>query len=1007
MLKNLKPISLILLAGALSYPVASHAGITPGQPNVDFSQQSGKITGIVEDSFGPVAGASVVVKGTTNGIMTDMNGQFTLESLKNGDIIQISYIGFVTQEVKFTGQTILKITLEEDTQKLDEVVVVGFGTQKKVNLTGSVGIVNAEALESRPVQNAVQALQGMVPGLQISTTSGTLDKKMDMSIRGTGTIGEGSEGGPLVLIDGMEGDINSINPQDIENISVLKDAAASSIYGSRAPFGVILVTTKSGKSGKTTVNYNNNFRWGSPVKMPKQMDSYTFATFYNDAAFNKGDGAYFKPEHLQRIKDYRDGKLSTVSLANGDYWYDGYTAGNANTDWYDTIYRDHTFSQEHNLSLNGGSEKINYYLSMNYLDQNGLMEFNQDTYNRYTTTAKINLILTNWAKLNYSNRFTREDFGRPSALKSDLFRDLARQGWPTLPVYDDNGYMYSSPSPALGLRDGGRDKTQTDNIYQQASLILEPVKNWITHVDFNYRIMSANRHWDKQYLYNHDVHGNPYVYDSSSNVHEDQLKENYMNINAYTEYSHSLESGHNFKGMVGFQAEQLKKTEFGLQRDGIIVPGQPEVDITTGQDYYGNTITPSTNGARYAWSTAGFFGRINYDYQGKYLAEVNLRYDGTSRFRKEQRWNWFPSFSLGWNIARESFWEPVAEYVGTLKIRGSYGELGNQNTKEWYPTYRVLTVKASNGDWLQNGMKPNTAEVPGLISSSLGWERVRNWNIGFDFGAFNNRLTGSFDYYNRMTLDMVGPAPELPYILGLEVPKTNNTDLKTYGFDLDVSWNDRLQNGLGYGVKFILSDARTKITRYPNPTNTLDKYQAGQMMGDIYGYETIGIAKSKDEMDQHLASLPNGGQNALGTNWDAGDIMYKDLNGDGKIDNGGNKYDDMGDMKKIGNNTPRYLFGLDLNADYKGFDFRAFFQGVMKRDYWQGSAYFWGATSLWHSTGFVEHADYFRAEASNDLPANLNAYYPRPVFDSSKNRQKQTAYLQSAAYIRLKRSSIN
>lgn len=1002
MLKNFKPISLILLAGALSYPAVSHAEMMPKQQNVGFSQQSGKLTGVVEDSFGPVAGASVVVKGTTNGIMTDMNGQFILEGVKNGDIIQISYIGYVTKEIKFTGQASLKISLEEDTQKLDEVVVVGFGTQKKVNLTGSVGTVSAEALESRPVQNAVQALQGMVPGLQISTTSGTLDKKMDMNIRGTGTIGEGSEGGPLVLIDGMEADINSINPQDIENISVLKDAAASSIYGSRAPFGVILVTTKSGKTGKTTVNYNNNFRWGSPVKMPKQMDSYTFATFYNDACFNKGDGAYFKPEHLQRIKDYRDGKISTVSLANGDYWYDGYTAGNANTDWYDTIYRDHTFSQEHNLSLNGGSEKINYYLSMNYLDQNGLMEFNQDTYNRYTTTAKINVILTDWAKLNYSNRFTREDFGRPSALKSELFRDLARQGWPTLPVYDDNGYMYSSPSPALGLRDGGRDKTQTDNVYQQASLILEPVKNWITHVDFNYRIMSANRHWDKQYLYNHDVHGNPYIYDSSSNVHEDQLKENYMNINAYTEYSHSLESGHNFKGMVGFQAEQLKKTEFGLQRNGIIVPGQPEVDITTGQDYYGNTITPSTNGARYAWSTAGFFGRINYDYQGKYLAEVNLRYDGTSRFRKEQRWNWFPSFSVGWNIARESFWEPVADYVGTLKIRGSYGELGNQNTKEWYPTYRVLTVKASNGEWLQNGMKPNTAEVPGLISSSLGWERVRNWNIGFDFGAFNNRLTGSFDYYNRMTLDMVGPAPELPYILGLEVPKTNNTDLKTYGFDLDISWNDRLQNGLGYGVKFILSDARTKITRYPNPTNTLDKYQTGQMMGDIYGYETIGIAKSKEEIDQHLASLPNGGQNALGTNWDAGDIMYKDLNGDGKIDNGGNKYDDMGDMKKIGNNTPRYLFGLDLSADYKGFDFRAFFQGVMKRDYWQGSSYFWGVTSLWHSTGFVEHTDYFRAEASNDLPANLDAYYPRPVFDSSKNRQKQTAYLQNAAYIRLK-----
>ena len=985
MLKNLKPISLILLAGALSYPVASHAGITPGQPNVDFSQQSGKITGIVEDSFGPVAGASVVVKGTTNGIMTDMNGQFTLESLKNGDIIQISYIGFVTQEVKFTGQTILKITLEEDTQKLDEVVVVGFGTQKKVNLTGSVGIVNAEALESRPVQNAVQALQGVVPGLQISTTGGALDKKMDMNIRGTGTIGDGSSGGPLVLIDGMEGDINSINPQDIENISVLKDAAASSIYGSRAPFGVILITTKSGKEGRISVNYNNNFRWSDPVKMPKQMDSFTFATFYNDGMFNGGNSARFSPEHLQRIKDFQAGILKDPlgpRPGNESLWADGYDYGCANTDWYDVIYRDWAFSQEHNLSLNGGSERVNYYVSMNFLDQNGLMEFNQDTYNRYTTTAKISVKLTDWAKFNYSNRFTREDFGRPADLTDNLYRDLARQGWPTLPVYDANGYMYSSPSPALGLRDGGRDRTQTDNLYQQASIILEPIKNWITHVDVNYRILSANRHWDSQYLYNHDRNGNPVIQRQSSNVHEDYLKENYMNINAYTEYSHSLESGHNFKAMVGFQTEQLRKTEFGLQRNGIIIPGLPEIDITNGMDYSGNIVTPSTNGARYSWATAGFFGRINYDYQGKYLVEVNLRYDGTSRFRKEQRWNWFPSFSLGWNIAREEFWESLADHIGTLKLRGSYGELGNQNTTSWYPTYRIIEVKANNGGWLQNGVKPNTATVPALISSTLGWERIRNWNIGLDFGAFNNRLTGSFDYYNRMTLDMVGPAPELPYIIGLDVPKTNNTDLKTYGFDLELAWQDRLKNGLGYGIKFILSDAQTKITRYPNPTNTLSKYKAGELMGDIYGYETIGIAKTKEEMDQHLATLPNGGQDALGTNWDAGDVMYKDLNGDGKIDNGGNQYNNMGDYKKFGNNTPRYLFGLDLNADYKGFDFRAFFQGVMKRDYWQGSAYFGVIGNQWSlaPTGFVEHTDYFRDDVDHALGVNLGCYYPRPIF---------------------------
>lgn len=1004
MFKRIRPISLILLAGAFSFPKSAWAEPTIVGESLNIFQQSGKCSGIVEDDFGPVAGASVIVKGTTNGIMTDMDGNFTLEGVKKGDIIVISFIGYTTQEIPYTGQSSLQVKLVEDTQKLDEVVVVGFGTQKKVNLTGSVGTVNSEALESRPVMSATQALQGMVSGLQISSSSGSLEKTADIQVRGTATIGEGSSGSPLVLIDGMEGDINSINPQDIENISVLKDAAASSIYGSRAPFGVILITTKSGRTGKPVVNYNNSFRWNDPVKTPNQMDSYTFATFYNDAAVNAGQTPHFTTEHLERIKAYQNGTLKDPIIANGQYWADGYAAGNANTDWYDALYRNWAFSQEHNLSVNGGTEKISYYLSMNYLDQNGLMEFNQDQYNRYTTTAKINVTLTDWAKFNYSNRFTREDYGRPADLTDDLYYNLARQGWPTLPLYDNNGYLYSSPSPALGLRDGGRDRTQTDNLYQQASLILEPIKNWVTHVDFNYRIKSANRHWDKQLTYNHDVDGNPYVYNQSSNVHEDYLKENYMNINAYTEYSHSLESGHNFKAMVGFQAERLSQTKFGLQRNGIIVPGLPEVDITTGLDYQGNPVTPSTNGSRARWSTAGFFGRLNYDYEGKYLAEVNLRYDGTSRFREDQRWNWFPSFSVGWNVAREEFWSDWAEYVGTFKLRGSYGELGNQNTTEWYPTYQSLSVKASDGKWLQGGIRPNAAYVPALISSTLGWERVRNWNVGLDFGALNNRLTGSFDYYQRKTLDMVGPAPELPAILGLDVPKTNNTDLRTYGFDLNISWQDRLKNGLGYGVTFILSDAQTEITRYPNPTGTFEKYNAGRKMGEIWGYETIGIAKSQSEMDEHLASLPNGGQDALGTNWAAGDIMYADLNGDGKIDNGGNKLDDHGDLKVIGNDTPRFQFGLDLNADWKGFDFRAFFQGVMKRDYWQGSSYFWGIgnSGIWHSTGFVEHADYFRAEASNDLSANLNAYYPRPIFDENKNNQKQTRYLQNAAYIRLK-----
>lgn len=976
--------------------------------SVQISQQTRVVSGIVTDATGEaIIGASVVEKGTTNGTITDFDGKFSLNVTPNAVLI-ISYIGYTTQEITPAPGKALNIVLKEDTQTLEEVVVVGFGTQKKVNLTGSVGVVNADEIASRPVTNAAQALQGLVPGLQISQNNGSLESNPSINVRGTTTIGKGSKGDPLILIDGMEGDINTINPQDIENISILKDAAASSIYGSRAPFGVILITTKSGKAGKTTINYNNSFRIGGPIRMPQMMDSYTFATYFNDAGANGNDGHHFSEEHLQRIKDYQLGKItaSIIPAANGEYWADGYAAGNDNIDWYDAIYKKHNFSQEHNLSVSGGTDKLGLYASFNYLDQGGLMKWGEEGYQRYTSTAKLNAELASWAKMSYNIRFTRVDYVRPATLTDNLYNDLGRQGWPTLPLYDPNGYLYSSPSPVLGLETGGSDRKQTDNIYQQFSLILEPIKNWITHIDFNYRINSASRHWDSQQTFNHDVKGNPYVYSAGSNVHEDYLRENYLNLNAFSEYSFSL-ADHNFKVMGGFQAENLKKKEYGLQRNGIIIPELPEIDTTTGMGSDGNSATPATNGASYEWSTAGFFGRLNYDYQGRYLLEANIRYDGTSRFRRDQRWNVFPSFSLGWNIARESFWEPLTDAVNTFKLRASYGELGNQNTDTWYPTYQELKVKSNDGTWLQGGIKPNTATVPALVSASLGWEKVKSWNTGLDFGALNNRLTGSFDWYVRKTLDMVGPAPQLPAILGIAVPTTNNTDLKTYGWELELNWNDRLKNGLGYGIRFTLADAQTKITRYPNEHKTLsngtDSYYTGQMLGEIWGYETIGIAKTDEEMQAHLASLPHGGQNALGNTWEAGDIMYKDLNGDGKIDNGANRLNDHGDLKVIGNHTPRFLFGIDLTADWKGFDFRAFFQGVAKRDYWQGSSYFWGVGSgIWWSVGLKEHVDYFRTEPSNDLPANLNAYYPRPIFNSGKNRETQTRYLQDASYIRLK-----
>jgi TonB-linked SusC/RagA family outer membrane protein len=986
-----------------------------------FSIQQQKISGKVTDGTTgePLPGVSIGIEGSTGGAVTDIEGKYTITLPSTNAVLIFSFIGYNTEKIAVNDKTTIDVGLIPDIKSLQEVVVVGFGSQKKVNLTGSVGIVDSKAIEARPVQNAVQALQGTVPGLNISSGSGgALDQAANFNIRGIATIGKGSTGSPLILIDGIEGDLTAINPQDIDNISVLKDAASSSIYGSRAPFGVILVTTKKGKAGKTVINYNNSFRYSSPVLLPKEMDSYTFAQYFNEANRNSGYGDFFDAAWLQRIKDYQDGKLGNkTTIPNGTHWAD-YGGANDNIDWYKEVYANWVPSQEHNLSANGGNENITYYVSGNFLGQTGLIKINPDKYQRYTATAKINAKLSKIASIGYNGRFIRTDFNRPATLTNSLSSDLGRQGWPILPLYDPNGYLFSAPSPVLGLRDGGRDKTQSDWYYHQLQLVLEPLKGWRILGDLNYRTNDVFRHWDSQTYYNHDINGVPYAYgNQTSNIHEEATRSNYFNPDLYTEYSKSL-GNHNFKAMVGFQSELYKTRFFSAERNGIADPSIVALNATTGTDASGKIVAPSINGTYGDWSNTGFFGRLNYDYKGRYLLEANLRYDGTSRYQSDLMWNWFPSVSVGWNIANESFWNNLQEYVGMLKIRGSYGALGNQNTTDFYPTYSVMPLKAASGNWLVNEVKPNITSIPGLVSTTLTWEKVRTWDLGLDFGAFKNRLTGTFDYFTRFTDNMVGPAPELPVVFGAKVPVTNNTDLKTYGFELSLGWNDRLHNGLEYSIRVTLADSRTKIINYPNPAGSIDfnswtnptYYRAGEMVGEIWGYQTVGIAKTDQEMLDHLAALPNGGQKAVGSypTLGAGDIMYADLNGDGKIDKGSQTESNHGDLKIIGNNTPRYNFGIDLSSNWKGFDIRAFFQGVMKRDYYQDSYFFWGAWKwgIWWSSGLKDHLDYFRGDANNPLGQNLNSYYPRPEFGYDHNQQPQTKYIQNAAYIRLKNLQI-
>lgn len=969
------------------------------------------VSGTVTDLNGePLAGVAVMVQDSPSptGTTTDLDGTWSL-SVSPDAVLEFSSLGYRPVTVNVNGRGDIDVSLEEDREILDEVVVVGFATQRKENLTGAVSTLDNEAIESVPVHNPILALQGQIPGLRISQNSGELyNNGPSIELRGLTTIGQGSSGSVLVLIDGMEGDLATLNAQDIDNISVLKDAAASSIYGSRAPFGVILVTTKSGKKGRAQVNYNNNFRFKTPINMPEMADSYSWALYFNEASNNDGNGDDISPERLQRIRDYMDGKISYNTIpVEGGQWGTAYTEGNDNIDYYDVFFKNLTTAQEHNLSITGGTDAVNYYVSANYINEKGVLNWDLDGLQRLNIFGKVQAAPFKFMKIGYSARYMREWYHQPTYMTNTSFQNFGQYLWPVGPLYDPNGILFNDT--ALQYIEGGQMNINNTAFTQQFNVELTPLPGWRIIADVNYRhrdyfnrVVSIPVH---QTCVDGVTPGSEW--NSQSSVAEDAGKNEYLTVNAYTDYEKTFGGGHYMKVMAGFQTEIYNDKTVYAQKAGLIVPDVPTINTASGL-YNGEQIPPNVSGSYGSWKTAGFFGRVNYNFKERYLLEVNLRYDGSSRFRVNNRWGFFPSFSLGWNIANEPFFAPASQWVNMLKIRASYGSLGNQNTTSWYPTYQAMGFANSSGPWLIDGQKPNIAWPPALISMALTWEKVRTYNIGLDFAAFDSRLSGSFEYFIRQTLDMVGPADELPAILGTSVPATNNTDLETRGWELELAWKDRAFGQLDYGVRLVLSDAQATITRYSNPSGSLDIYYSGKKAGEIWGYETIGIAQTDQQMLDHLATLPYGGQDALGSDWRAGDIMYKDVNNDGAIDNGANTLADHGDLVVIGNETPRYSFGIDITAAWKGFDFRIFLQGVGKRDYFQRSKYFFGSRgwSKWGAMVLVPHLDYFRDDPEDPLGLNMNAYYPRPYFDTEKNVLVQTRYLQNAAYCRLKNLQI-
>lgn len=976
-----------------------------------FAQEVKEVSGTVIDDNGvPLPGVSVQVKDTDTGTSTDFDGKYVLK-VEEGQELIFSFVGFREVVKKIEDSDEIDVKMLTDAQDLDQVVVVAFGRQKKQNLTGSVSTVSEEAIKDRPVNNVIEALQGTASGLNfnVGAGGGQLDNTKGFSVRGTGTVGS-TNSSPLVLIDGMEGDLSTINPRDVADITILKDAAASSIYGSRAPFGVVLVTTKKGSEGKMSVSYDAMMRWSDPLLLPKMLNSEDFAHYYNDAARNVGFDPIFSEDILENIRQYRAGEIdyATTWDASKNEWRN-YQESFGDVDWFKEFYRSWVPSTEHNASVRGGEKNINYYFSANWLGQDGLMRYNQDHQDRYQVNAKLNIQILPSLRLDYSTRFTRRHYKGPAYMDSEgglFFHNIARK-WPTLPVHDPNGHiLYGNEIPQL---EGGLTKRETDELRQQLALVFEPIEGWETRAEFNYRVQNSFTH--KQYLpiYQYNELGDPEassyglgygLFDSPGNseISEAASKLNYLNTNVYSTYEKSIDK-HDFKVMMGIQSELNRSRGLSALRDMVYSVSVPTINTTYGEN-------PGVSGDYQHWATFGAFGRLNYNYDEKYLLEVNMRYDGTSRFLRDQRWNWFPSISAGWNAANENFWEDLGQFgekVREFKLRGSYGSLGNQNTNNWYPFFQQMPLGTNDGLWLLNNSRTNTASAPGLISTSLTWERIKTWNFGLDLAAFNNRLTLSLDYFRRNTKDMVGPGIELPAVLGASSPETNNADMLSKGFELEIGWRGIIGDDFNYSINGSLTDNRQKITRYNNDVRDINQYYPGMYLGEIWGYETHGIAKSNSEMDEWLASH---NQSAMGSNWAAGDIMYEDLDGDGKIDSGSQTVDDPGDMRIIGNSSPRYNFGIRFDFEYKGFDLGMFFQGTGKRDInVAGQPYFLGANvNQWQGAGFEEHLDYFRPEdTSSPLGPNVDSYYTRPLFDEGgKNYATQTRWLQDGSYIRLK-----
>lgn len=964
------------------------------------------IKGRVTDETGnPLIGVTVLVKGTMQGAKTDNDGRFTL-AVPETATIEFSFVGYETQQMKAREGAVFNIALKANSSGLNEVVVVGYGKQKRANLSGAVDAISGKELENRPIANIGNGLQGLLPNLNITNDNGRVSSAPKFNLRGLTSINGGD---PFILVDNIpftNEEVSRLNPADVESVTTLKDAAAAAIYGARAAFGVVLITTKSGKDGRLQMIANANYAVRTLGLVPKIItDPLTTMQYKHDAATPLYD-LYPAADRAYAEKLAQDPTLPRVIVSPTDktkYAYYG------STDWLHEVYQKTAPAYNANFSISRGDEKLNYYFSGDYYKQDGMLRYNPDQYTRYNMRAKATYTINDRVKIGSNTMYTNTTYSQPASTTDYLFFHNANRT-PSLSVPRNPDGTWTSDGAALlgNLQSGGRSADTWSEFMTTLNAEVNLVKDvWTLKGDATFR-----RGNDVGNAYTVPVpystgpdQPTQYTNGNQSSATNNTYEVKYNVYNVYTDFHKTFNKKHAVGALAGFNQEYHYTNMFNVTRQGLISTQYPTPQLATGNITEKQTIED--------WAVRGIFYRLNYTFDDKYIVEVNGRNDGSSRFRADNRWGFFPSASAAWVISKEKFFSGIRG-IDLLKLRGSYGSLGDQ---QWKAYGYMPLMTAGNISSVLNGQLPIGVFAPTPVTSTYTWQSVKTVNGGIDFSMLKERLFFSYDRYTRYTNGMFAKSQELPSVYGAPSPRTNSADLKTRGWEMTLYWRDQFKignNDFGYGVKLLVADSRSFITRYTNPTGTLANYDAGslenrnyyngQEIGDIWGLVTEGFFQNEDELKSH-ANQSKVGSDDQQYQFYVGDLKFKDLNGDGSVDYGDNTISNPGDRKIIGNNMPRFPYSIDLTASYKGFDFRALIQGIGKRDWYPnpGNHYFWGVYAQPWTNVQVHNLDRWTPETPNGYFPRLKSYIAE---DASELGAPQTRYLQNAAYTRLKNVSI-